>query len=123
MRRADLSLDEEIAEVERRLAQRRAQLHRMAAEARSRVSLRSATPAALLGALVAGFVVSRVLRRKPRSVRTAQVRGAPRATQVAGALASVLLPALIRPLQSVVSQWLHERMRRPRFRQEEDPLR
>jgi hypothetical protein len=121
MRRADLSLDEEIAEVERRLAHRRAQLHRMAAEARSRIGLRSATPVALLGALAAGFVVSRVLRRRPRAVRAAQARAAPRAAQIAGALASVLLPVLIRPLQSVVSQWLHERMRRPRSRPEDPP--
>lgn len=121
MRRTDLSLDEEIAEVERRLAQRRAQLRQMAAEARSRISMRNATPVALLGALAVGFAVSRVLRRRPRSVRSAQVREGARTTQLAGALASVLLPVLIRPLQGAVSQWLHERMRRPR--PQDDPRR
>jgi hypothetical protein len=51
MRRTDLSLDEEIAEVEGRLSHRRMQLRALSDEARSRVSVKSATPVALAVAL------------------------------------------------------------------------
>ena len=63
MRRTDLSLDEEIAEVEGRLAQHRMQLRALVAEARSRVSLRNAVPVALVAALAVGFTASRFVRR------------------------------------------------------------
>ena len=100
MRRTDLSLDEEIAEVEGRLAQHRMQLRALAAEARSRVSLRNAVPVALVAALAVGFTASRFVRRPapaPAAIRSAS--RASRTTRIAGALASALLPRLIRPLQ------------------------
>ena len=117
MRRTDLSLDEEIAEVEGRLAQHRMQLRALAAEARSRVSLKNAVPVALVAAIAVGFTASRFVRRPPpapAAMRSAS-RGS-RTTRIAGALASALLPRLIRPLQHVIEQWLAERMRRPNYR-------
>jgi hypothetical protein len=115
MRRTDLSIDEEIAEVEGRLAQHRMQLRALAAEARSRVSLRNAVPVALVAALAVGFTASRFVRRPaPAPVRSAS-RGS-RTTRIAGALASALLPRLIRPLQHVIEQWLAQRMSERRYR-------
>ena len=117
MRRTDLSLDEEIAEVEGRLAQHRMQLRALTAEARSRVSLRSAVPVAIAAALAVGFAASRFVR-KPAPVRMVPVREVQRsrATRIAGALASLLLPRLIRPLQHVIEQWITERMGGTKFR-------
>ncbi|HSC97527.1 MAG TPA: hypothetical protein VLI21_01385 [Casimicrobiaceae bacterium] len=117
MRRTDLSLDEEIAEVEGRLAQHRMQLRALAAEARSRVSLKNAVPVALVAALAVGFTASRFVRRPapaPAVMRSASRTS--RTTRIAGALASALLPRLIRPLQHAIEQWLAERMRRPNYR-------
>lgn len=111
MRRTNLTLDEEIAEVERRLTERRAKLRQIAAEARSRVSMRNAVPVALLGALAIGFTASRFARRGARSP---PIRTGSRAARLAGALASLLLPRLVRPLQSAATQWLQERMTRSR---------
>ena len=111
MRRTDLSLDEEIAEVEGRLAHHRMQLRALADEARSRVSVRSAVPVALVAALAVGFAASRFVRKSPAPV-VVRKGSASRATRVAGAVASVLLPRLIGPLQHVAAQWLHQRMRR-----------
>jgi hypothetical protein len=110
MRRTDLSLDEEIAEVEGRLAQHRMQLRALAAEARSRVSVSHAVPVALVAALAVGFAASRFVR-SPRAPRPVVQKGS-RATRVAGALASLLLPRLVRPLQQIAMQWLQQRMRR-----------
>ena len=117
MRRTDLSLDEEIAEVEGRLAQHRMQLRALTAEARSRVSLRSAVPVAIVTALAIGFTASRFVR-KPAPVRVVPARDVrrSRATRIAGALASVLLPRLIRPLQQVIEQWIAQRVVGARFR-------
>jgi hypothetical protein len=114
MRRSGLSLDEEIAEVEGRLSQRRAQLRLIAAEMRSRVNMRSALPVALIGALVVGFAASRFVRRPQRPA------GVPRSrpTRLFGTLAAALLPPLIRPLQLAIAQWLTQRMSRPRARPE-----
>ena len=111
MRRTDLSLDEEIAEVEGRLSQHRAQLRALAAEARSRVSISKTTvPVALVAALAVGFAASRFTRKPPRP---AAIRGSSsRTTRIAGAIASALLPRLVRPLQAAVAQWLQQRMRR-----------
>jgi hypothetical protein len=111
MRRTDLSLDEEIAEVERRLSQHRAELRALAAEARSRVSVRKAVPVALVAALAVGFAASRFARRPPAPPAGVRSRGA-RTARVAGAIASALLPRLIRPLQAAVTQWVEQRMRR-----------
>jgi hypothetical protein len=111
----DQSLDDEIAEVEGRLAQHRMQLRALSAEARSRVSLRSAVPVALVAALAVGFAVSR-LARKPAPAPAYAARGPSRTTRLVGALASVLLPSLVRPLQSAATEWVQERMRRPRHR-------
>ena len=69
MPRTEQSLDDEIAEVEGRIAQHRMQLRALSAEARSRVSVRSAVPVALAAALAIGFAASRFTRRPepPRS--------------------------------------------------------
>lgn len=112
MRRIDQSLDEEIAEVEGRLAQRRAQLRLIAAEARSRVSIGSALPFALLGALALGFAASRYVRRP----RPQPMAGGTRPKRLFGTIAAALLPPLVRPLQMVLAQWLAQRMSRPRER-------
>ena len=115
MPQTEQSLDAEIAEVEGRLAHHRMQLRALSAEARSRVSVRSAVPVALAAALAVGFAASRFVR-KPASVPAYASRRPPRATRLVGALASVLLPALVRPLQSAPTQWVHERMRRSQRR-------
>jgi hypothetical protein len=113
MRRTDLSLDEEIAEVEGRLSQRRLQLRALSAEARSRISVKSAAPAALVVALAIGFAASRFVRKPaPRTVTGRRPPPASRAARVAGAIASIVLPRLIGPLQSAAAHWLHQRMRR-----------
>jgi hypothetical protein len=115
MRPSDRSLDDEIAEVERRLTQQRAQLHALAVEARSRVSMKNAVPVALAAALAVGFAASRFVRRPPpvqTVVRTTQPRS--RMVRLTGTLASVLLPRLLRPLQAVATEWLQQRMHRPR---------
>jgi hypothetical protein len=111
MRRTDLSLDEEIAEVEGRLARHRMALRALTAEARSRVSVKSAVPIALAAALAVGFAASRFVRR-PAPAAMSRARSGSGATRFAGAIASLLLPRLIRPLQSAATQWLHQRMRR-----------
>jgi len=114
MRRTDLSVDEEIAEVEGRLAQRRMELRALLDDARSRVNTKSTAPIALIAALAVGFAASRFLRRPPPSRLTGRRPStASRVAQVAGAVASILLPRLIGPLQGVVAQWLQQRMRRP----------
>ena len=113
MRRTDLSLDEEIAEVEGRLSQRRMQLRALADEARSRASIKGAAPVALFAALAVGFAASRFVRKPaPRMMTGRRPPPASRVAQVVGALASILLPRLIGPLQSAAAQWLHQRMRR-----------
>jgi hypothetical protein len=110
MRRTDLSLDEEIAEVERRLAQQRAQLRLLVAEARSHFSARSTLPVALAAALAIGFAASRCVRRPPPARRGS------RPTRLFGALAAALLPPLIRPLQAAAVHWLAQRMSRSHAR-------
>jgi len=67
MRRTDLSVDEEIAEVEGRLAQHRMELRALLDDARNRVNARSTAPIALIAALAVGFAASRFLRRPPPS--------------------------------------------------------
>ena len=110
MRRTDLSLDEEIAEVERRLSRHRAELRLLAADARSRVSVRTVVPAAAVAALAMGFVASRFGRRPARPAPIA-ARGS-RSTRMIGAIAAAVLPPLIRPLQHIAATWIAERMRR-----------
>jgi len=114
MRRTDLSLDEEIAEVEGRLSHRRQQLRALSDEARSRISVKSAAPVALVAALAVGFAASRFVRKPaPKMMMGRRAPPASRVAQVAGAIASILLRRLIGPLQSAAAQWLHQRMRRP----------
>jgi hypothetical protein len=113
MRRTDLSLDDEIAEVEGRLAQRRMQLRALASETRSRIHVKTAAPIALLAALAVGFAASRFVRKPGRQTMGRRPPSASRAAQIAGTIASILLPRLIGPLQSAAAQWLHQRMRRP----------
>jgi hypothetical protein len=109
MRRTDLTLDEEIAEIEGRLARHRVQLRLLAAEARSHVSMKSAVPVAMVTALAIGFAASRFVRR-PAS--PPPLRRGPRSTRLLGAIAAALLPRLVRPLQNAAAQWLSERMNR-----------
>ena len=113
MRRTDQSLDDQIEEVEGRLAQRRSQLRALTSEARSRVSSKSVAPVALIAALAVGFAASRFIRKpRPQMMTGRRPPPASRAAQIAGAVASILLPRLIGPLQSAAAQWLHQRMRR-----------
>jgi hypothetical protein len=109
MRRTDLTLDEEIAEIEGRLSQHRAQLRLLAAEARSRISVKSAVPAAMIAALAVGFAASRFVRRP---AAPPQMRSGSRPTRLVGAIAAALLPRLMRPLQNAAAHWLSERMSR-----------
>jgi hypothetical protein len=109
MRRTDRSLDEEIADVEARLARRRAQLKDLADDIRSRVSVRSVAPVAVAAALAIGFAASRLVRRPAAPPPVA--RGS-RSTRMLGALAAALLPPLIRPLQHAAATWLAQRMHR-----------
>ena len=115
MRRTDLSLDDEIAEVERRLTERRVRLRALSDEARSRVTVKRVAPIAPLAALAVGSAASRFVRRPPapRMMAGRRPTTASRVVQVVGAVASILLPRLIGPLQSVVAQWVQQRMRRP----------
>ena len=87
------------------------QLRALVAEARSRVSVKSAVPVALVAALAVGLAASRLVRRSPAPAPA--IRRGSRAARIAGALASVLLPRLVRPLQNAAAQWLQQRMRRP----------
>ncbi|MEO9136779.1 MAG: hypothetical protein ABI316_09255 [Casimicrobiaceae bacterium] len=109
MRRTDLSLDEEIAEVEARLAHHRAQLKLIAGEARSRVSVKKSVPVAIIAALVVGFAASRFARKPPRP---APVFSRSRSARAVGAIAAILLPPLVRPLQHAAATWLTQRMNR-----------
>ncbi|HEY3583619.1 MAG TPA: hypothetical protein VGL90_04480 [Casimicrobiaceae bacterium] len=106
------SLDEQIAEVEGRLARHRAELRLIAAEARSRVSVRHTIPVAVVAALAIGFLASRFIRKpaKPQIVIERAPRS--RSARMAGALAAALLPRLLRPLQHVAANWIAQRMAR-----------
>lgn len=107
MRRTDQSLDEQIAEVEGRLTRRRAELRLIAAEARSRISIRKAVPVAVVAALGIGFAASRFVR-KP--AQPPPVRRGSRSTRLVGAIAAVVLPRLVGPLQHAATQWFSARM-------------
>ena len=109
MHRNDKSLDEQIAEVEARLARRRAELRVIAAEARSRVSVSKTIPVAVVAALVIGFAASRFVR-KPAKPEPLQRRSRP--TRMMGAVAAAILPPLMRPLQHAAAQWIAQRMQR-----------
>jgi hypothetical protein len=112
-RNSDKSLDEQIAEVERRLAYHRAELRLIAAEARSRVSVRKSIPVAVVAALGIGFLASRFVRKpaKPQAVVIDRVPHS-RSARLAGAIAAAVLPRLVRPLQHVAAQWIVQRMHR-----------
>jgi hypothetical protein len=103
------SLDEQIAEVEGRLAEHRAQLRLLAVEARSRISVSKSVPVAMLAALAVGFAASRFVRRPSRPV---VARERPRSARMLGALAAALLPPLMRPLQHAATEWIMQRMHR-----------
>ena len=109
MTRSDKSLDEQIAEVEQRVARRRAELRHFVAVARSRVNATKTIPVAVIAALAVGFAASRFVR-KPAAPAPIERRSRP--TRLMGAIAGVMLPPLIRPLQHLVAQWLAERMHR-----------
>ena len=111
MSKSDKSLDEQIAEVERRLARHRAELRAIAAEARSRISVTRSIPVAMAVALGIGFAASRFVRRPARPAPAPAAHRSP-PTRLMGAIAGMMLPALIRPLQHVVAQWVAERMQR-----------
>jgi hypothetical protein len=110
MSRSDKSLDEQIAEVEERLANRRAELRLVAAEARSRISVTKTIPVAMALALGVGFAASRFVRRPARPAPSVERRSHP--ARLLGAIAGVMLPPLIRPLQHLVAEWLAERVHR-----------
>lgn len=109
MRRTDQSLDEQIAQVEARLSRRRAELRLLAAEAKSRLSATKAIPVAVVAALAVGFAASRFVRKPARPAPAAQRS---RSARLIGAVATVLLPPLIRPLQHAAAEWLAHRMQR-----------
>jgi hypothetical protein len=106
------SLDEQIAEVEGRLARHRAELRLIADEARRVVSVRDSIPVAVVAALAIGFLASRFIRKpaKPQIVIERAPRS--RSARMAGALAAALLPRLLRPLQHVAANWIAQRMAR-----------
>lgn len=108
----DKSLDEQIAEVEGRLAYHRAELRLILAEARSRVSVQKSIPVAVVAALAVGFLASRFVRRpaKPQPVVDRHARS--RSARMAGAVAAAVLPRLVRPLQHLAAQWIAQRMHR-----------
>jgi hypothetical protein len=98
-----IPLDADIVEVERRIALRRERLKMRAREAGARARQALASPAALIGVAVVGFVAARALatrqqrppqpgRRKSDNLKTA------RATRIAGAI----LPAA---MWFVRAQW------------------
>lgn len=109
MRRTDQSLDAQIAEVEARLARRRTELRLLAAEAKSRLSATKAIPIAVVAALAIGFAASRFVRKPARVSAVAQRS---RSARLMGAIAGVMLPPLIRPLQHAAAEWLSQRMQR-----------
>jgi hypothetical protein len=112
MAKNDKSLDEQIAEVEGRLARHRAELKLIAAEARSRVSVRKTIPVAVVAALGIGFLASRFVRKpaKPRLVAERYPRS--RSARMAGAVAAAVLPHIARPLQHAAMGWIAQRMHR-----------
>ena len=112
----DKSLDEQIAEVEARLARRRAELRLIVADARSRLGVSKAIPVAMAAALAIGFAASRFVRKPAPAARVAPAERRSRSARLLGAVASVMLPPLIRPLQHLVAQWIAERMHRPAAR-------
>jgi len=109
MSRNGRSLDDEIAEVESRLAHHRAQLRLVAADVRSRISITRAAPIAIATALAVGFAASRFVRKPARPGPAP--RGS-RSARLVGALAAALLPPLIRPVQHMLATWLAQRMHR-----------
>ena len=109
MPRTDPSLDEQIAEVEGRLAEHRAQLRLLAAEARSRISVSKSVPVAMAAALAVGFAASRFVRRPARPI---VARERSRSAHMFSALAAALLPPLIRPLQHLATEWIAQRLHR-----------
>jgi hypothetical protein len=109
MPRTDPSLDEQIAEVEGRLAEHRAQLRLLAAEARSRISVSKSVPVAMAAALAVGFAASRFVRRPARPI---VARERSRSARMFSALAAALLPPLIRPLQHLATEWIAQRLHR-----------
>jgi hypothetical protein len=112
MGKSDRSLDEQIAEVEGRLARHRAELKLVVAEARSRVSVRKSIPVAVVAALAVGFLASRFVRRpaKPQVVVERYARS--RSARMAGAVAAAMLPHIAKPLQHIAATWIAQRMQR-----------
>jgi hypothetical protein len=112
MRKSDQSLDEQIAEVEGRLARHRAELKLIAAEARSRVSVRKAIPVAVVAALAVGFLASRFVRKPAKPQPVADMRPRSRSARFAGAVAGAMLPHIAKPLQHMAATWIAQRMHR-----------
>jgi hypothetical protein len=110
--KSNKSLDEQIAEVEARLARRRAELRLLAAEARSRISVRKSIPVAVVAALGVGFLASRFVRKPAKRQIVVEERPHSRSARIAGAIAAAVLPHAIRPLQHFATQWVAQRMQR-----------
>jgi hypothetical protein len=106
------SLDEQIAEVESRLARHRAELRIIAAEARSRISVRKTIPVAVAAALALGFLASRFVRKPAKRQIVVEERPHSRSARVAGAIAAAVLPHAMKPLQHFATQWVAQRMQR-----------
>jgi len=95
--------DEEIFEVEQRIAQRRQQLKRHSREAAQRAMQALASPAALIGAAVLGFVVSGAIGRRQDQPKHPERRKSDhtKAAKATG-LAGILVPAA---MWFVRAQW------------------
>ena len=89
-------LDEKIGRAERRLAARREHLNASLASSRARTRVSLASPKVIAAAFVAGFVLDRLGRMRPRSGES-QHRGSAVSGIVAGLAAAALRAALSNP--------------------------
>ncbi len=89
-------LEEKIGRAERRLAARREHLNASLASSRARTRVSLASPKVIAAAFVAGFVLDRLGRIRPRSGRS-QYQGSAVSGIVAGLAAAALRAALANP--------------------------
>ncbi len=104
------SLDAEIARTERRLEARRDDLNLDLFSCRVRARRAVASPKVLLGAVVAGFLIDRLGRLKPRRVRSRE-RGGAGSGIIAGLAAAALRSVLANPQmwQTLREAWARRR--------------
>lgn len=117
--RSDSSLDHEIRMLEHRIRDRRValresftQLKRSAADAKARLRARATSPLVWVGALVAGFVVARLARRRARPVRATwrASRGEPPQRKMLATAVSLLLPFGLRIARHSLAPWIARTM-------------